>query len=247
MNGFEGLMLARVVRFHPLDRSCDCQLVYDGSRLTAVPVLAGMIGSSSGLMDLHEPEGVDWDGPSAGTRDVMAVLGEINGQPLVMGFIAPSVSQMLFDRPNFRVDRHASDVYSTIDKEGNVEIAHPSGTFLRIATSPEHENLTGQDFDKRWKITRNTAKAPWVSLTVASSGVVKASLRISPTGNVTLNHAGSLTVSTAGAATLSAASFEINGPVAINGPSLTHNGINVGDSHAHSGVRSGPSASGGPV
>lgn len=247
MNGFQGLMLARVVRFHPLDGSCDCQLVGDGGRLTAVPVLSGMASTSSGLVDMHEPEGVGWDGPSAGTRDVMAVLGEINGVCVVMGFMHPSVSQMLFERPNFRVDRHASDVYSTIDKDGNVEIAHPSGTFLRMATSPEHEDLTGKDFDKLWAITRNKAKAPWVSLTVASGGVAKASLRISPDGDVTLTNEGNTTITTTGAATLSAASFQINGPVAINGASLTHNGVNVGDTHVHGGVVPGLDNTGAPA
>src|SRR5690554_578689 len=37
------------------------------------------------------------------------------------------------------------------------------------------------------------------------------------------------------------------GAVAINSPSLTHNGKNIGDTHAHSGVQSGPSNTGAPV
>lgn len=38
----------------------------------------------------------------------------------------------------------------------------------------------------------------------------------------------------------------VNGNVAINGDSLTHNGTNVGDTHTHGGVRSGPSNTGVP-
>ncbi|SDK67958.1 phage baseplate assembly protein V [Billgrantia gudaonensis] len=39
----------------------------------------------------------------------------------------------------------------------------------------------------------------------------------------------------------------INGAVAINGDSLTHNGVNVGHDHPHSGVVPGSGQSGGPV
>ena len=46
--------------------------------------------------------------------------------------------------------------------------------------------------------------------------------------------------------TINSSSTTINGAVAINGGSLTHNGVNVGDSHVHSGVMSGPGVTGGP-
>ena len=46
--------------------------------------------------------------------------------------------------------------------------------------------------------------------------------------------------------TINSSSTTINGAVAINGGGLTHNGVNVGDSHIHSGVMSGPSVTGGP-
>ena len=46
--------------------------------------------------------------------------------------------------------------------------------------------------------------------------------------------------------TINSSSTTINGTVAINGGGLTHNGVNVGDSHVHSGVMSGPSVTGGP-
>jgi hypothetical protein len=246
MTGFDGLMLARVVKFHPHDGSCDCALYASGARVTAVPVLCGMVSSSSGVVDFHQPEGVGFDGPTSGKRDIIAVLGAVSGQPVVIGFLAPPVSQVLFQRENFRVDRHASDVYSTIDKDGNVELAHPSGTFLRIATDPEHEDLAGQDYDRQWAISRNTAKAPWVSLTVANGGAVKASLRISPTGDVTLANEGDITVESAGSVSITAPTVTVNADVAINGGSLTHNGVNVGDTHVHGGVVPGPADTGAP-
>lgn len=38
-----------------------------------------------------------------------------------------------------------------------------------------------------------------------------------------------------------------SGGVAVVGGSLTHNGVNVGDSHAHSGIIPGPANTGGPL
>lgn len=240
------LQPARVLRFHPHDGSCDVQLVRDGSQYTGVKVLAGMFTTSSGLADWHEPEGNAPNQPGSRTRDLVAVLGFVGESPVVIGFLPTEVSQLLFDRKNFRVNRHASDVYSTLDGQGNAEWAHPSGSFVRVATSPGHEDLTGQDFDGLWKITRNTDRDVWLAVQVANAGGVQALVTIDPAGNVALTHAGNLTVNTAGSATLTAGALTINAPVAINGPSLTHNGVNLGATHVHGGVALGPGDTAGP-
>jgi len=245
--------LGRVIKTHPHDNSLDIELVYDRSRLTAVPLLSPSMTTSSGHVDIHSPEGNEFGQKGSSTRDCYVAVAQTESGFIALGFIAPPVNQMAFDRPNFRVDRHASDVYQTIDKDGNIEIAHPSGTFVRIATTAAHEDLTGQDFDKIWDVTRNKTRQVWLSLQIANSGGVKATLTIDPSGNVTLTHAGNLTVGTAGDATLTAATMTINAPTtingatAINGDSLTHNGISVGDTHKHSGVVAGPSSTGNPV
>ena len=193
-----GIFVARVIAVHAHDHSLDVELVYDGSRLTGVPLLAPMISTSSGLADMHSPEGNDWGKSGSKTRDMFAVVMNTPGGFIALGFLAHQVSQMMFDRTNFKVDRHASDVYQTIDQSGNVEIAHPSGTFLRIGTSPAHEDLTGKDFDKLWKVTRNTDKQVYLSVTVANTGGVKASFQIAPNGDVSLTHTGSLTIQAGG-------------------------------------------------
>lgn len=41
-------------------------------------------------------------------------------------------------------------------------------------------------------------------------------------------------------------SVQITGPVAIDGPGVTHNGVNIGSTHIHGAVRGGPDTSGGP-
>lgn len=246
-------MLARVIKLHPHDNSCDCQLVSDGSRLTGVPMLTGMVTDSSGRVDWHEPEGNDWDKDGSATRDVIAVIGSVSGNPLVMGFLARQVSQMTFDRKNFRVDRHASDVYSTIDDKGNMEISHPCGTFIRIATDPKHEDLSGKDFDKLWDAKRNKTEKVWLSVEIANAGVVKASLTIDPLGNITLKNKGTLIVKTEGTAEITAQKLTINAPVvmngtvAINGSSLKHNSVNIGSTHLHKGVIPGLGVSGVPA
>jgi hypothetical protein len=245
----DGLFIGRVIKVHQHDNSLDVQLVHDGSRLTGVPLMTPMMTTSSGLVDMHHPEGNAWDAAGSTTRDIYVVCALAGENFVALGFISPQVNQMMFNRKNFKVDRHASDVYSTIDDNGNVEIAHPSGSFVRIATDPAHEDLTGQDFDKLWGITRNTAKNVWLSVHVANAGGVKATFRIDPSGNVSLTHTGNLTVNTTGNASLTAASLAITAPttitgtLAVTGANMTHNGVNVGSTHVHGGVQGGSSNS----
>lgn len=195
--------LGRVIKTHPHDNSLDVELLYDRSRLTAVPLLSPTMTTSSGRVDMHEPEGNKFGEKGSATKDCFVALALTDSGFIALGFVASPVNQMAFDRKNFKVDRHASDVYSTIDNDGNLEVAHPSGTFLRVATSPAHEDLTSQDFDKLWNVTRNKDKPVWLSVQVANAGGVKATLTIDPAGNVALSHAGSLTVQTSGATSIS--------------------------------------------
>jgi len=187
-----GLKLAKVVKVNPGGHSVDLLFLDDGSRIPGVQVLSGSASTNSGVVDIPEPSGGGWDSSASltGDRDLIAVVAFYRGLPLVQGFLFPQVCQMLFDRPNFKVTRHASDVYQTVDGAGNVEVYHPSGTYLRIGESAAHEDLTGLDTDGKWKISKNTSKAVHVQLTIKNGGVLKASLNIDPSGNVTLNHEG---------------------------------------------------------
>lgn len=64
--------------------------------------------------------------------------------------------------------------------------------------------------------------------------------------DLTVQCVGTLHVVCAGAVTLTAAAVSINGPVAVTGPSLTHNGVNVGSTHTHGGVLPGPASTAPP-
>lgn len=223
------LKIGVVVKVHPEDRSVDVVMVEDGSRLAGVQVLGEMLSDRAGHNDLHETgapaDGEQWSVTAARDRqNTIAVLGYVGRMPVVVGFLSPQVSQLLFDRADFRVERHPSDVYSTVDKAGNVEFYHPSGTFLRFALDPEHEDLTGKDVDGKWKIDRNTQSAPWVSLWVKNAGAHRAKLRIDPAGNVSLDHVGNLTTNTGGNASATVAG---NATVNVGGTTDVTSGGNA--------------------
>jgi len=222
------LRIARVAAVHPEDHSVDLVMVDDGSRHVGAQVLAPTAGTDAGVFDMPEPTagGDKWSLSERRDRDILAVVSMLAGTavPIVLGFLYPQVNGMLFADKNRRVMRHASDVYTSIDGAGNVEVAHPNGTYLRIGTSPDHEDLTGQDFDGNWKISKNTGQSTHLQVVVKAGGVQKAKLHVDPSGNVTLEHTGNLTVNTTGnlSATVGGTStVTSSGAVAVHAPSVT--------------------------
>lgn len=241
------LDLGLVVAIHPEDNSVDLVMVEDGARLAGVQCLAAAGATvRSGRISLVAPGAPDagdkWSVTGKRGFETVATVDYVGRgrMPVVTGFLLPQVCQMLFDRVNFHVDRHPSDWYQTIDDAGNVELSHPSGSFIRMAESPEHEDLTALDFDKKWVINRNTSRAPWLSVLVANAGAEVFRLRVDPSGHVTLVHAGNLDIEVGGVTSItSAGTMNITAPVlniaaniATTG-SLTNNGSNVGSSHIH--------------
>jgi phage gp45-like len=217
------LDLGIVTAVHPGDRSIDVVMVRDASRVAGVLVLGEMITDRSGRTDLHETgtpsDGDQWSVTALrDQQQIVAVIGYVGGRnPVCMGFLPQQVVQMTFDRLNFRVDRHPSDVYETLDNAGNYEWHHPSGSFIRIAEDPNHEDLTGQDVDGRWKLDRNAQRAPWLSVHLKNAGTEVAKLTIDPSGNVVYDHNGNLDGHTAGAATINIdgnATVEVGGNLA---------------------------------
>lgn len=184
--------IAKVVAIHPEDHSVDLIMLKDGTRYAGVQVLSQSASTNSGLNDLCAPtadSANQWDVTQSAGRQVRAMVGFVDRQPFVYGFLFPQIGEMTFAEKERKVDRHASDFYHTIDADGNAEWYHPSGTYLRVGESPAHEDLTGQDVDGNWKITKNTGRAPHVQLVVASGGAVTCTLHIDPAGNVTVTSA----------------------------------------------------------
>lgn len=199
------LRLGRVVAIHPEDNSVDILMTDDGARLAGVQVLASVASTRSGLVDLPIPaqphdENAKWDIAQATEEDVIAAIAYFDAMrmPVVVGFLYPQINQILFAEKGRKIDRHESDVYSTVTKNGDTEWYHPSGTYIRVGVSPAHEDLTAKDFDKKWQINRNTDKAVHVQLTVKNAGSQVASLNIDPDGNITLENVGNLSIHAGG-------------------------------------------------
>ncbi len=219
---------AKVVAVHPGGYAVDLVFLDDGSRVPAVQCLTPFASTNSGIADLPAPTPGQsaYDASETKIRDIYAMCGSFRGLPVVVGFLFPQVCQMLFDDANRRIDRHASDVYTSIDGDGNVELYHPSGTYLRIGTAAAHEDLTGKDFDGKWKITNNTDKAVYVHLGVANGGNSVASIDIDPSGNITTQNNGNLTATVGGGATVNVtgnAAIQASGAVTIQGSTVSLN------------------------
>lgn len=226
----EGLMLGIVVAVYPEGNSVDVLVPKTGDRLANVQCASHTGSSNTGIMDLPEiglpVDDTRWNLATtlAGTRIVNAIIWHIDGLPVCMGFLLPQVTQMTFERDNFRVHRHASDVYSTTNANGDHEFYHPSGTYFRIGASPAHEDLTGQDYDQSWAIKQNTGAAVHFHMQVANAGSPVATIDIDPSGNVTLTHNGNLTVNTEGNAEVNVTgttTVESTGAATIDAPSVT--------------------------
>lgn len=180
------LRMAKVVEVHAEHRSVDLVFLDNGWHCAGVPVLAGTASTSTGTLDLPAPVVGDnkWDAALLEQRDMLAVVGMVGDQPVVMGFILPSVSQMVFQRENFAIRRHASDFVETINDGADYELVHPSGAYLRIGVGDEVEDLTHQDYDARWEITRNNGKS--VTIMIRNASGTDAFVRIAPSGDITV-------------------------------------------------------------
>lgn len=187
-----GLYHAKVWDVHPEHNAVDVTMLHDRRRLVGVPVISMSASGNTGVIDLPIPTlttgGEEkWESQNTKDRDIVAIIGFSEGTPICFGFIYPPVSQMNFEgeiAQERRIQRHASDVYETIDKDGNCEFYHPSGTFLRFAEDPEHFDLSGKDYDKKWNIKKNKDKKPYIRLEVHAAGEKKARITVSPKGEV---------------------------------------------------------------
>ena len=179
------LRMGVVVATHPEDHSVDLVMVDDNSRLTGVQVMTSNGSSRSGSIDLPAvPEKKDkWDISRRNGQDQIAIVGYLNRHPIVTGFLYPQINQMTFKDPKMRFDRHQSDVMSMIDGDGNMQLMHPSGAYIRIGETPDSVDIASKNADASLKPDRNTGRK--VDIRVALAGnVVK--LTMTKDGNVTL-------------------------------------------------------------
>lgn len=268
------LRIGIVVATHPEDHSVDLVMSDDGSRLVGVQVLTGSGSARTGTVDMPKIPASDnkWDITKTNGQDMKAVVGSFGPHPIVLGFLYPQINQVLPSDPETLYGRHQSDVAWSIDGGGNIQITHPGGAYIRVGESPDKVDLTGRNADASLAYDRNTGKQVNVRIGLAGNTV---EVTLAPSGAVTVKANTNVVVQAGSGVTLdtplvhcthaltvdgpitgnggmavsggSGASMSVNGSVQITGPQLTHNGKNVGSTHAHTGVRAGSDQSGVPV
>jgi hypothetical protein len=207
--------LARVVGVNWDQHSVDLVSMTSGQPMCGVRVMSQYASTNTGLNSLVTPDlpnglkpGEQFDkGGNTGTRDIIACVAFFDGLPIVQGFLFPQTSQMLFSDKDRKIDRHSSDVYSSITKDGDFEFSHPSGAFVRVAVASAHEDLTGKDADGLWKIARNTDKQVHIHVEQAGGTYID----IAPNGNVEVSVQGTVSVTSTGTATVNSPTIDLKG------------------------------------
>lgn len=187
------LRVGYVVAVHPEDHSVDALMADNGERLIGVQVLTHNGSTRTGRVDLPDvPYKKDkWDITQLTGQDMKAVIGYVGRTPVVTGFLYPQVNQMLFKDPKLRVDRHQSDVTTTIDGDGNIQLTHPSGTYVRIGEEPDKVDIAAKNADASTAFDRNTGRRVHIRIGLAG-GVLE--LTMTPTGEVDLQCDGDINV-----------------------------------------------------
>lgn len=235
-----------VVAVHPEDHSVDLVMADDGSRLIGVQVATPNGSARSGTVDLPDVKqpGDKWDITKPNGQDMKALVSFIGRNPVVTGFLYPQVNQMLLKDPKARRYRHQSDVETLIDGDGNIQVTHPSGTYIRIGETTDPDTLEGKFADKS-AVDRNTSKQ--VSIRVAMAGGT-AVLTISPTGAVSLTTQQTVDIEAQGAVTVkSPVRVTLETPL-VDVPSgdVVASGISLVN-HVHKDSMPGPATTGKPA
>lgn len=172
-----------VVATHPEDHSVDIVMSSNGARLTGVQVLVPSGSTRTGTTDLpYVPEKKDkWDVTERSDQEIIAVVDDVDGFPMVVGFLYPQINQILHDDPKLMVSRHQSDVKWSIDGDGEIQLDHPSGAYVRIGEAADKVDMSGKNSDKNSKIDRNTEKKVNVRIGLAGNMVV---VTLTPDGDM---------------------------------------------------------------
>lgn len=174
-----------VVATHPDDHSVDLVMADDGSRLVGVQVSTMNGSTRSGSVDLPAvPDKADkWDISKLTGQDMKALVDYYGRTPVVTGFLYPQINQILSKDPKLRYDRHQSDVISSIDGDGNIQVEHPCGAYVRFGETPDKVSLEGKNADANSKVDRNTGRKAFFRIGLGGNAVV---VTMTPDGDVTM-------------------------------------------------------------
>ena len=90
---------------------------------------------------------------------------------------------------------------SSIDGDGNIQVLHPSGAYIRIGETPDKVDPAGKNADASLKADRNTGRKVNVRIGLAGNAVV---VTLTPDGNITMKLDKDFTVEAGGKATFKA-------------------------------------------
>lgn len=248
------LRQAIIVEVHPADHSVDLVMLDDGTRHLGVQVATPNGSARTGLVDLPQVPQRDnkWDITKRTGQDMQALVAFVGRNPVVVGMLYPQVNQMLLKDGKARRYRHQSDVETLIDGDGNMQITHPSGTYIRIGESIEADTLDGKHADTS-STDRNQAKQVNIHIGMAG-GVLE--LTMSPTGAVSLRCNQGVSIEAGQSSTFKAPAITLDGNVTITKTltvqeqtslqGVTSRDHNIDNTHVHTQVLGGPGLSGPP-
>jgi hypothetical protein len=226
-----------VVATHPSDHSVDLVLA-DGRRLTGVQVATPNGSARSGTFDMPAvPDRADkWDITQPNGQDQIALVEFVDGIPVVTGFLFPQISQMTFDDPKMRVTRHQSDVMTAIDGDGNMQLTHPSGAFVRLGETADAVDMAAKNTDASLATDRNAGRQLFMRVVVPGAF----DLKITPDGQMTFTLSKGAVINAPDGVTINTPLVNVpDGDVVASGVSLVN--------HVHGGVDAGPSNTAPPV
>jgi hypothetical protein len=241
------LRQAIIVDTHPEDHSVDLVMLDDGTRHIGVQVSALGGSARSGVVDLPAVPASDnkWDITQRNGQDMQALVAFIGRNPVVVGMLYPQINQMLLKDPKARRFRHQSDVETLIDGDGNMQLSHPSGTYIRIGEAIEADTLAGKHADES-ATDRNTGRA--VNIHIGMAGGVL-DLTMSPSGAVSLRCNQGVNIA-AQSVTLDTPTTTLTGKLVVQGDTelqaVTSRGHDISSTHVHTGVLPGGATTGTP-
>jgi len=204
--------------------------------------------------------------PDVGEHVVCSFLGNGLEQGFVLGAIYSDEDTAINTDPDVRRTDFEDGTYHSYDRKNNVHLVHyMDGTevkydaqdnklLITIAGAGLAEvNCKVATLNAETSVTVNTKQATINaenSATVktqtatvdASTSVTIKTPNTTCTGNLTVQ--GSISY---GAGMTGAGGANVTGGMAITGGSLSHNGKNIGSTHTHTGVQTGPGTTGAPT
>ncbi|WP_109120026.1 hypothetical protein [Azospirillum sp. TSO22-1] len=226
------LRIAQVVAVHPSRRRVDLVFLDDGYRAANVLVATGGASSDAGSWNVpnvpRPASEAEAGGYNHSGRTMLALVGFVDGGPVVVGWVPPLSGEMEFTEQNREVHRHPSGTWWTIAPDGSVEVHHNGGAYLRIG-SGDHEDLGG------------VAAGGWsppggapARITLHTDGFT---LTVLPGGTVTMEADASVTVKTP-SVTIDSPQSLFTGAVTVQG-AFTYQGGMTGSGGAKSAAITG--------